>query len=204
MPRKNAKVDNVGGQVQISGGTLRGRSLDCPQTGGVRPMLSRTRMALYNVISEQMKNATVWDCFAGSGLLGFECISRGAKHCMFIEKDTRHARIIGSNIQSLELRDRANVLAGSIFDLVKPNSPRLPHTPADILLLDPPHAMIEKLDDGPFFKWLRGVPESPLGRKGLLACIGHPKVLDMPELEAFSVLDKRVYGSVAFTVLEQR
>ncbi|MHC4841843.1 MAG: RsmD family RNA methyltransferase [Planctomycetota bacterium] len=203
MPRKRAKVENVGGQVQISGGSLRGRTLNCPQTGGVRPMLSRTRMALYNVISEQIKSATIWDCFAGSGLLGFECISRGAKHCTFIEKDARHARVVADNIRSLELRDQAQVLTGSVFDLVKPNSPRLPHTPADILLLDPPHAMIEELDEGPFFKWLRGVPESPLGKSGLLACIGHPKVLNMPEIGDFSVLDKRVYGSVAFTVLEQ-
>lgn len=203
MPRKKAKVDNVGGQVQISGGSLRGRALDCPQTGGVRPMLSRTRMALYNVISEQLKGATVWDCFAGSGLLGFECVSRGALHCTFIEKDHRHSRIIEDNIRSLGLRKQAQVLTGSIFDLIKRNSPRLPHAPADILLLDPPHAMIEELDEGPFFKWLRKVPESPLGKKGLLACIGHPKVIDMPELSGFKQLDKRVYGSVAFTVLEQ-
>ncbi|MBX3459425.1 MAG: RsmD family RNA methyltransferase [Planctomycetes bacterium] len=203
MPRRKPKpkADETAGSVRISAGALRGREIETPQTGGVRPMLSRTRMALFNVLGDDIRGATVWDCFAGSGLLGIEALSRGADFCVFIERDPAHARVVEGNLKALGLASRSRLIRGSVFDLVKAGAPPLPHTPADLLLLDPPHAMIEDRD-GPFWPWLSGLHDSPLADAHTLACIGHPADLAMPETAGgFRVIERRAYGTVAFTIL---
>jgi len=203
MPRHTPKRDPEapGGEIRISSGALRGRVIECPQTGGVRPMLNRTRMALFNLLRDRLKGATVWDCFAGSGLLGIEALSQGADYCVFVEKNGAHARVVQANLDALGLRQRSSLLRGSIFDLVKPGAPRLPHTPAGIVLLDPPHAMIEDAR-GPFWPWLQGLPDSPLLDEKTIIAIGHPAGLTIPQqVGKLQVQDSRVYGTVAFTLL---
>jgi 16S rRNA (guanine966-N2)-methyltransferase len=165
-------------------------------------MLSRTRMAMFNVLGAAIRDAQVWDCFAGTGLLGIECISRGAKHCMFVERDRRHAKVIRANLAELGLRDESRLVQGSIFDLARPGVPPLPHAPADLLLLDPPHAMIVDTD-GQFWPWFERLHETPLAANGTLACIGHPAEFELPKSTGkFKTTDQRKYGTVAFTLLK--
>lgn len=203
MPRRKPKPqpDETAGSVRISAGTLRGREVLTPQTGGVRPMLSRTRMALFNVLGDDIKGATAWDCFAGSGLLGIEALSRGADFCVLIERDPNHARVVEGNLRALKLEDCSRLIRGSVFELVKAGMPPLPHMPADLLLLDPPHAMIE--DRGSeFWPWLESLHDSPLADAHTLACIGHPAGLPVPATcGGFAVVEQREYGTVAFTIL---
>ncbi|MCB9894077.1 MAG: RsmD family RNA methyltransferase [Planctomycetes bacterium] len=202
MPRRRPKPepDETGGTIRISSGELRGRQIDCPQTGGVRPMLSRTRMALFNLIRERLKNAVVWDCFAGSGLLGIEALSQGADYCVFVERDAPHARVVQANLRALGLGDRSNLIRGSVFDLVKPGIPRLPHTPAGLILLDPPHAMFADRESE-FWPWLRTLRETALMDANTTIAIGHPAELTVPEEGGLRVTDSRIYGTVAFTLL---
>lgn len=190
------------GRVRLNSGEFRGRMIDCPDTGDVRPMLSRTREAMLNVLHKRLQGAVVWDCFAGSGLLGLECVSRGAAFCVFVERDIRHARVLQANIDSLSLASRAMLFRGSVFDLIKPGTRPLPHTPADVLLLDPPHAMIEDAE-GPFWPWLQALHNTPLWQPTLTVAIGHPAMLDVPEpVGELRVSDRRKHGNVAFTLLQ--
>ncbi len=207
MPRHRPKPPKderreYDGRVRLGSGEFRGRMVDCPQTGDVRPMLSRTRESMLNVLHQRLQGAVVWDCFAGSGLLGLECISRGAKFCVFLERDARHARVVQGNIDSLGVASRSMLFRGSIFDLVRPGAKPLPHAPADIVLLDPPHAMIED-PEGPFWPWLATLHETPLWQPALLVAIGHPGRLEFPaDLGALAVADRREHGNVGFTLLQ--
>ena len=188
--------------IRLTSGQFKGRKIECPQTGDVRPMLSRTRVALYNVLQSKLRKALVWDCFAGSGLLGFESLSRGAKHVVFVERDAIHARIVQSNVDSLDVRSHATLIRGSIFDLIKPGAPGLPRTPADLLMLDPPHAMIVE-QPGQFWPWFVALPETVLVGAQTQAVIGHPSKLRLPDdLGDWGVQQTREYGSVAFTIFE--
>jgi 16S rRNA (guanine(966)-N(2))-methyltransferase RsmD len=203
MPRHRPKPEphETAGAIRISSGAFRGRMIDCPQTGAVRPMLSRTRMAMFNVLAGNLPGATVWDCFAGSGLLGIEALSRGAKFCVFIEKEFAHARVIAGNLDALKLQERSLLIRGSIFDLAKAGVPQMPHTPADLLLLDPPHAMIEDRA-GPFWPWFDNLHLTPLVAARTIACIGHATALELPaQSGSFKVSDRREYGTVAFTIM---
>jgi 16S rRNA (guanine966-N2)-methyltransferase len=189
------------GDVRLTAGEFKGRSLQCPEAG-VRPMLNRTRMALFNVLGDSLRGTTVWDCFAGSGLLGFECLSRGAGHVVFVEKAPVHARTLQANIDALGVRARTGLIRGSIFELVRPGTPPLPHTPAGLLLLDPPHAMIIE-QPGQFWPWFASLHETSLAGPNTLAAIGHPSDLKFPhELGNWTIQQTRFYGSVAFTILD--
>jgi 16S rRNA (guanine(966)-N(2))-methyltransferase RsmD len=203
MPRHKPKPEetDTGGKTLITAGSLRGRAVIVPQTGGVRPMLNRTRQALFNVLGQKLKGATVWDCFAGSGLLGFEALSRGAKHCTFIEKDPAHARIVQANADTLGQMRNATLIRGSVFDFVHAGVSRLPNTPAGVLFLDPPHAMLEQVP-GEFWPWFAALPETPVVGPETLAVIGHPAEFEMPaDIGRWQVQQTRKYGTVAFTVL---
>lgn len=193
-----AKPRDEGGPPRITAGILRGRVVEVPQTGQVRPMLARTRQALFNVLGNEIEG-NIWDCFAGSGLLGLEALSRGASHAVFIERDPRHARAVQQNITNLGLLDQCTVIRGSAFAAVRPTR-QLAHTPASLVFLDPPHAMaVDKA--GEFWPWLRELSQTPLVNFETTIVFGHPARFDMPELGALRVEDTRKYGTVAFSLL---
>jgi 16S rRNA (guanine966-N2)-methyltransferase len=204
MPRRKPKPeeDSTGGKTLITGGSLRGRPVIVPQTGGVRPMLSRTRQALFNVLGKRLEGATVWDCFAGSGLLGFEALSRGAAFCVFIENESTHARTVQANADTLGQMRNSTLVRGSAFDFVHTGVARLPNTPSDVVFLDPPHAMLEQVP-GEFWPWFSALPQTPVVGPSTLAVIGHPADFKMPaDIGAWRVQQTRKYGTVAFTILE--
>ena len=203
MRKPPEQPDDTRAGIRLTAGSLRSRIIQCPQTGGVRPMLNRTRMALFNVLGAMVRGAQVWDCFAGSGLLGLEAVSRGASHCMFIEKDPVHARVVQANIDSLGLRGCCTLVRGSTFDLLREGAPPLPHMPARLVFLDPPHAMIEN-ESGPFWPWLAALPGTGLLDQATVLCVGHAADLPWPDNRpAYTVTDHRTYGSVGFTLLRQ-
>lgn len=198
MTRRGARPDAEGAAPRITAGMLRGRTVQVPQTGGVRPMLSRTRQALFNMLGNDV-SGSVWDCFAGSGLLGLEALSRGADHAVFIERDIRHARTVQQNVTSLGVLDQCSVIRGSAFAVIRPGG-KHDHVPATLVFLDPPHAMaIDPASD--FWPWLRALPDTALVNFETTLVFGHPGGMGMPDLGTLRVMEQRQYGSVAFSLL---
>ena len=74
-------------KINIIGGYLKGRKLEVKSWDGLRPTSSRTRETLFNWLQTVILNKNCLDLFAGTGALGFECISRGAKRCVFVENN---------------------------------------------------------------------------------------------------------------------
>lgn len=196
MTRKGA---DEGGPPRITGGILRSRVIQVPQTGDVRPMLARTRQALFNVLGNEV-TGTVWDCFAGSGLLGLEALSRGASHAVFIERDLRHAKVVQQNITDLGVGDHCTVIRGSALAAVRPTR-MLAHSPASLVFLDPPHAMARDVGSD-FWPWLRELPQTPLVNFETLVVFGHPARMSLPDLGTWRLDDTREYGTVGFSLLK--
>lgn len=187
-----------GGPPRITGGDLRGRVVQVPQTGDVRPMLGRTRQALFNVLGNAV-TGPVWDCFGGSGLLAFEALSRGAAHAVIIERDARHAGVIAGNVAQLGVANRCSIERGSAFRVVRPGR-ELAHTPAGLVFLDPPHALARD-HESEFWPWLRGLPDTSLLSADTIIVLGHPAHFALPDIGALRVRERREYGTVAFTLL---
>lgn len=139
----NLKTTNP--RVRITSGTLGGRVLRLPANNTTRPTMDRVRLSLFNMLatapwakkqngSNILAGATVLDAFAGTGVLGFEALSRGAAHATFCEADKNICTALHQNIVALGLNNQCKLLHGLAQNL--PQATRA----CDIIFLDPPYA----------------------------------------------------------------
>ena len=98
--------------MRITGGEFGGRNLKVPKTDAIRPTQDRVREALFNMIQFEIAGADFLDLFAGSGAVGLEALSRGAKSVTFVERERRHLAVLNENIESLR-PGRAEVEGGA-------------------------------------------------------------------------------------------
>lgn len=119
-------------QLRIIGGQWRSRRLSFPAIEGLRPTLDRIRETLFNWLQHEVEGARVLDAFAGSGALGFEALSRGAKEVFFLEKSSAAATQLKSNLTLLKATN-AQVWTGDSLIWLEQNT-----TEFDLVFLDPP------------------------------------------------------------------
>jgi len=119
-------------QLRIIGGQWRSRRLRFPAIDGLRPTLDRVRETVFNWLQFDVEGARVVDAFAGSGALGFEALSRGAKEVIFLEKHAKAALQLKDNLQTLDAKN-AQVWAGDALTWLEQNP-----EPYDLVFLDPP------------------------------------------------------------------
>ncbi len=124
--------------MRIIAGTFRNRKLTTPKGEATRPTSSRLREALFNICQNSAVDANFLDLFAGSGAMGLEALSRGAKSATFVEQHIPAERAIEQNIKSLDVADRARLLRGDVYRLI----PKL-HSQGQkwsIIYADPPYS----------------------------------------------------------------
>ena len=126
--------------MNIIGGEKRGSKLALCLSKAVRPTAQRTREALFNILqggrfSLSLSEATVIDLFAGTGAIGLEALSRGAKSCVFVEQDKDALQTLQANISKLKLEDCAHILAKDARQIHS-----WPRTRADLVFADPPYS----------------------------------------------------------------
>lgn len=126
--------------LRIIAGEFRSRHIQTPPDGSkTRPLPDRVRTALFNMLSGHYEGQVFVDAFAGTGSFGLEALSRGAEHCVFIERDREIARLLKSNIDSLGVAERATLLqADALGPAAIAALPRAPH----IVLFDPPYPIV--------------------------------------------------------------
>jgi 16S rRNA (guanine966-N2)-methyltransferase len=121
--------------VRIIGGTLRGSKLAIPAVEGLRPTPDRQRETLFNWLMPIIDGSRCLDLFAGSGALGIEAASRGAREVVLVERDPRAAAALRDSLARLKV-DSARLLEGDAMRYLQQQPP----TPFDIVFLDPPFA----------------------------------------------------------------
>ncbi len=136
--------------MRLTGGEGKGRRLlDAPDH--VRPTSGRIREQLFFMLLEYLEDANVLDLFAGTGSLGIEALARGARQATFVDKDRESIRVTKSNLDRCKFTDRANVIQGDVFRLLR--RPFHLGGPFDLVLADPPYredtlaALLESLRD---------------------------------------------------------
>ncbi|EMM5118154.1 TPA: 16S rRNA (guanine(966)-N(2))-methyltransferase [Providencia stuartii] len=120
------------GQIRIIGGKWRGRKLPVRDSEGLRPTTDRIKETLFNWLMPIIREARCLDCFAGSGSLGFEALSRFADSVTFIELDKQNAQLLTENKARLQ-SDNANIINGNSLEILGQNG-----TPFDVIFIDPP------------------------------------------------------------------
>lgn len=132
------------GSIRIVGGTLGGRRLSAPPGDGTRPTSERVREAIASALASRgvIEGARVVDLYAGSGALGFEMLSRGAEHVVFVERDPRVARLIRDNAQQLGVQTNVDVLVEDVTRS-KGQAAIVARGPFALVLADPPYRDVQ-------------------------------------------------------------
>ena len=120
--------------MRIITGEYRGRKLETPIDDRIRPTSDKVKEAMFNLLMNDVYGSVCVDLFAGTGGLGLEALSRGAKKCYFCDNSKDSLNLIKRNIARCGAEKRSVVLAG---DFVKVLSGL--REPADVFILDPPY-----------------------------------------------------------------
>ncbi|MBX6949407.1 16S rRNA (guanine(966)-N(2))-methyltransferase [Providencia rettgeri] len=120
------------GQIRIIGGKWRGRKLPVRDSEGLRPTTDRIKETLFNWLMPVIRDARCLDCFAGSGALGFEALSRFAQTVTFIELDKQNAQLLAENKTRLQA-DNASVVNNNTLNILNQSG-----VPFDVVFIDPP------------------------------------------------------------------
>lgn len=120
--------------MRIIAGVLKGRRLKPPAWPGLRPTSDKLRETLFNVWGARVVGARVLDAYAGTGAVGIEALSRGARAVTLIDSDTRAVTLIRENVAALQLDDRVSVVKAAVEQCAG-----LPEAAFDLVFVDPPY-----------------------------------------------------------------
>lgn len=133
--------------MRIIAGRLRRRTLRAPSGNLTRPTTDRTREALFNLLEARLsfEDADVLDLFAGTGALGLEAISRGARAATFVEQSSKVMNYVRQNANDLGVADQCWMLRADAISYLE----RYSGPPFDVIFADPPYALddLERLPD---------------------------------------------------------
>jgi len=172
--------------VRIIGGQHKGRRLQAPKGKNVRPTSAAIREAVFNVLSQwdpsPIHNGLVLDLFAGTGALGLEALSRGARQATFVESHPEAAATIRANINLLGEERRTRLITQDVLRLPSSNQS------ADLVFLDPPYGL------NLMKKAVRAARNSRWVTANSLLVMEMAATDEIVEPEEFCVLWVRIYG----------
>jgi 16S rRNA (guanine966-N2)-methyltransferase len=131
-------------EVRIIAGKWRGRKIQFPTVGGLRPTPNRIRETLFNWLVPYIHDARCLDLFTGSGALGFESLSRGAAYVLCLEKNREAYQMLISNAKHLKADADAMEICEKdalVWLTEQLQQPLKTRTPFDIIFVDPPYAL---------------------------------------------------------------
>jgi len=183
--------------MRIVGGRNKGRALKAPKGQATRPTSDRTRESVFNILTSRLsggfQDLTVVDLFAGTGALGLEALSRGARQTVLVDNDRAAIKIIEENVR--ELGEADNV---TIFKREATNLGPLPAQVdrAGLVFLDPPYkqSLVEPA--------LISLRDNNWFAEDALCIVETDAKESFEPPEKFAVIDQRKYGKAAIHILE--
>ena len=189
--------------MRIIAGEHKGRRLLGPKGCRTRPITDRVKTALFGILGPAVEDAVVVDLFAGTGSIGLEALSRGARSCCFAERDKTAIERLRSNIDLLGLGGRCRIWRGDVFARLRGWLDDLPE-PVDLAFVDPPYDLVA----GPAWQPAGAKIFDPLAEK--LAPRGQVVFRcrrNIPTPEALGLLcvrERRDYGRMSLLMLGRR
>lgn len=182
--------------MRITSGKFRNFNLHSPKGDAVRPTTEQARSAVFNMLADLIIDKSFLDLFAGSGAVGLEALSRGAKLVTFIEKDRLALAALKSNIEKLRVEDQVKVFSQDTLKII----PKLikDKISFDFIFLDPPY------DDLKTYETVLSLIDSSelLHPEGILFVEERNQKKEKvdPPFKTLVLKDKRTYGS---TIIKQ-
>ena len=123
--------------MRVVAGTARGTVLKTPEGMLTRPTADRVKEAVFSILHFDVQDAVVLDLFGGTGQLGIEALSRGAKRAVFVDHQAKACELIKENLRRTKFTQQGTVVRGDYLEYLKRTKEKF-----DIILLDPPYAEI--------------------------------------------------------------
>ena len=191
MPKRHNKARS--GRLRIVAGNWRSRLLDIADVPGLRPTSERIRETLFNWLAPRINGARCLDLFAGTGALGLEALSRGARSAVFVEQSARAVEMLRRNVKTLNA-DGAVVLQMDALDYLR--GERIERF--DVVFLDPPFAadLIDEL--------CRLLAERQMLADDACVYLEQDRSAPEPDLpEGWQVLKNKTAGNVRYMLVQQ-
>ena len=151
----------MSGSLRIIAGSLKGRRLKSGDWAGLRPTSDKLRETLFNVLASKVQGSRVMDAFAGTGALGIEALSRGAREVVFVDNAREAVDLIAGNIERCGITSGYTVVRAPFMRAADRLRGDPAFVPFDVILLDPPY-------DQPGTDKMLGAGASLLAPDGLL------------------------------------
>ena len=177
--------------LRIIAGKFGGRTIQAPDGRITHPMGDRIRGSLFSIIGSEFENAEVLDTFAGTGSLGLESLSRGAKSVIFVERDRVAGRILTENIQALGVDDKTTTYSMGVSTWIDKNQGNF----YDIIFADPPYNNLQLST----VARLGGL----LKPNGLMV-LSYPGTGEVPPVDGIVVVDNRSYGTASLAFYRKK
>jgi 16S rRNA (guanine(966)-N(2))-methyltransferase RsmD len=186
--------------MRVIAGTLRGRRLKTPSWDGLRPTSDKLRETLFNILAPRIAGARVLDGYAGTGALGIEALSRGARFVTFVERDRRAQALIAENLALCGITDGCAIIRTAIVRALDTLRDHPAFERFDIVLFDPPYAPASR----DIFESLVAAAGSVMTGTGVLA-LEHAKRYQAPDTSGPLILSRTVVsGDSALSFYEVR
>jgi len=177
--------------MRIVAGRFKGRTLAAPGDAALRPTSDKVRQAIFNIVEHAgfaadftLQDARVIDLFAGTGALGLEALSRGARFCLFVEEAAESRAIIRENVEALGLTGASKIWRRDAAKL----GPLDTLAPFDLAFLDPPYRK------GLIAPALEGLASGGWLNANALIVAEAAEDETMPTVAGYEMLDDRIYG----------
>jgi 16S rRNA (guanine966-N2)-methyltransferase len=187
--------------MRIVAGRFKGRTLAAPGDAALRPTSDKVRQAAFNIVEHAgfaanftLEGARAIDLFAGTGALGLEALSRGAKFCLFVEEAAESRAIIRENVEALGLTGASKIWRRDAARL----GPLDTLAPFDLAFLDPPYRK------GLIAPTLEGLAQGGWLNANALVMAEAAEDETMPVVAGYEMLDDRVYGDTRIAFLRGR
>lgn len=180
--------------MRIIGGRDRGRRLAALEGSAIRPTADKVKGAIFNLIGQDLRDLKVLDLFAGTGGLGIEALSRGARRCVFVDRSAQAIWQIRRNISLCQYESRALAVR---WDLSR-GWPRAATGKFNLVFLDPPYGkglvenLLEEIDR-----------QKTLEAGALLAAESSKRDLLAEQFGSIRMLKQKTYGDTKITIFQQ-
>ena len=178
--------------LRVISGKARGLKLDTPKNQDVRPTTDRVKESLFNMINSYIMDSNILDLFAGTGSLGIECLSRGAKNCVFVDKSKDSINIVRSNVKKARVENESTILNVDFKDAVKRLSTQ--NQKFDVIFMDPPYY------ENMFIECLKSIDEfNLLDEDGIIVVEHDTKDLFEESIGRLNKSREKKYGNTTLT-----
>jgi len=189
--------------MRIIAGKARGTILETLDGEDTRPTLERVKENFFNAINFDIENAKILDLFAGSGQLGLEALSRGAREAVFVDSNAACVEIIRRNAQKAKLYDKCNILKYEYSEYLSALKKRKDFDKFDIVFIDPPYESNKRFINDCVKRLIK---HGFISDGGMIICEtgnGEKLSLDLDEEISGCIENSRVYkyGKVSITIL---